>query len=146
MKKRTSKQRQIQSDLDEYEVERIVSKRSTGRKIEYLVKWVGYSDEENSWLNKKDLKNCKALIEEYERQCLIENENEQKKQELLKESSLSILPDCIKEDECDIIGITKLSGDHYYNFKTNNNQEFLLDFEDERFPVKRLKYLEKQII
>ena len=34
---------------EEYEVEAILDSRKKGRYIEYLVKWKGYSDAENSW-------------------------------------------------------------------------------------------------
>ena len=34
---------------DEYEVEAIVGRRNNGGRVEYLIKWKGYSDEENTW-------------------------------------------------------------------------------------------------
>ena len=33
---------------EEYDVERILDSRRSGRKIEYLVKWLGYDNKENS--------------------------------------------------------------------------------------------------
>jgi hypothetical protein len=35
----------------EYEVEKIVGKRVSRNKTQYLVKWKSYSDFENMWLN-----------------------------------------------------------------------------------------------
>jgi hypothetical protein len=42
---------------EEYEVERIVASRrfGRGRKLQYLVKWKGYPDAENQWVNKEDM-------------------------------------------------------------------------------------------
>ena len=34
-----------------YKIEKILKKKGNG----YLVKWLGYPDEFNSWINKKDL-------------------------------------------------------------------------------------------
>ena len=39
----------FEDDEEEYDVERILDSRRSGRKIEYLVKWLGYDNEENSW-------------------------------------------------------------------------------------------------
>jgi hypothetical protein len=42
---------------EEYEVERIVASRRfrRGRKLQYLVKWKGYPDAENQWVNEEDV-------------------------------------------------------------------------------------------
>ena len=42
---------------EEYEVETILDSRRSGRgcKLQYLVKWKGYSDAENQWVDAKDL-------------------------------------------------------------------------------------------
>ena len=37
------------SDEEEYEVESICQKRITKGKVEYLVKWKGWSHEDNTW-------------------------------------------------------------------------------------------------
>lgn len=34
---------------DEFVVEKILNKKTLGDQILYLVKWEGYSDEENTW-------------------------------------------------------------------------------------------------
>ena len=52
----------------EYEVERILAKRTTGRGgriTEYLIKWLGYPHEDSSWVNKTKL-NCPDLLAEFE--------------------------------------------------------------------------------
>jgi hypothetical protein len=47
-------------DEDEYELEHIITKwthKTKGGKIkiQYLVKWLGYNNHENTWLDEKDL-------------------------------------------------------------------------------------------
>ena len=50
---------------EEYKVERILDSRRFGRrrKLQYLVKWKGYPDSENQWVDKDDIFADKALQE-----------------------------------------------------------------------------------
>ena len=54
-----------ESDV-EYEVEAIKDKRINDGKIEYLIKWAKYKDDESTWEPIENLENSKELIEEYE--------------------------------------------------------------------------------
>jgi hypothetical protein len=38
-----------------FEVEKLVGKRRVGRTVQYLVKWLGYPDSENTWEKKRDI-------------------------------------------------------------------------------------------
>ncbi|CDW55492.1 Heterochromatin protein 1 [Trichuris trichiura] len=49
----------------EYVVERIVDKRLVDGKTQYLLKWQGYPDDENSWEPEENL-DCKDLIMDFE--------------------------------------------------------------------------------
>jgi len=49
----------------EYQVEAILDKRVKGKKIQYLLKWKGYSNAENSWEDENRL-NCPDLFKEFE--------------------------------------------------------------------------------
>ena len=53
---------------DEYEVERILDSRLVDGLRQYLVKWKGYDDSENTWEPKTNLKNCWALLKCYHQQ------------------------------------------------------------------------------
>ena len=53
-------------DEEEYSIERIIGKRTNRHgKIEYLVKWRGYPDTEDTWEPKANM-DCPDLIEEFE--------------------------------------------------------------------------------
>jgi hypothetical protein len=48
---------------DEYEVESILDSRIRYRKLQYLVKWVGYDDLD--WHPHSDITHCAELLEEF---------------------------------------------------------------------------------
>ena len=50
---------------EEYEVERIYEKWRTNGKIEYLVKWKNYGEEDNTWELAKNLKNASAALRRF---------------------------------------------------------------------------------
>ena len=47
--------------VEEYLIRDIVDERRSGRSSKYLVRWVGYGDEENRWLPRKELEDTEAL-------------------------------------------------------------------------------------
>jgi len=51
----------------EFEVEEILNKRTIRGKEKFLVRWKGYTVEEDTWENRKNLENTKELVEEFER-------------------------------------------------------------------------------
>ena len=50
----------------EFEVEKIVGKRFSRNKLQYLVKWKSYSDFENMWLDAEQLDHAREAVQEYE--------------------------------------------------------------------------------
>ena len=68
----------------EYEVEKIKDKRIKNGKIEYLIKWLNYSDKDSTWEPIENMENSKLLIEEYEKQNL-----QSKKKEIYQNNNLN---------------------------------------------------------
>lgn len=54
-------------NIQEYEVEAIISHKRFRGKIRYLVKWKGYPTSENSYQYSTDLKNAKDILDEYKK-------------------------------------------------------------------------------
>ncbi|KAM5534625.1 hypothetical protein V8D89_011637 [Ganoderma adspersum] len=55
-------------DEEEYEIEIILDARPgafEGERVGYLVKWKGYDEEHNSWVDEKDAEGARELIDEY---------------------------------------------------------------------------------
>lgn len=62
----------VSSSEEEYEVEKIVGKRVRKGIVEYRVKWVGYSDNENTWQT-VDSMSCPELVAKYEAELLVKS-------------------------------------------------------------------------
>ena len=52
---------------DEYVVERIIDIHSSHGKRQYLIKWKGYKDSDNTWEPTENLTHCQDIIKEFHR-------------------------------------------------------------------------------
>ena len=60
-------------DHEEFEVERILDRRTKYRQTEYLVKWKGYPECDTLWEPLKNLDNAAEVIVEFESLCIEDN-------------------------------------------------------------------------
>ena len=57
----------LMGEEEQYEVEQVLDERNHGhwKRNQYLVKWKGYPDSDNQWLDAKDMDNTQELIAEF---------------------------------------------------------------------------------
>ena len=77
--------------VEEWEVEKILNKKKIRGVEKYLIRWKGFTAEEDTWERKENLKNAEELIEEFKQGKVVvrrqeeeeEGEGEYKRMELL---------------------------------------------------------------
>lgn len=80
----------IEDHSSVYSVEKVLDKKVENGRTFYLIKWLNYSDEHNSWEPKKNLQICPELIEEYEEEHPGDNHSNGKKKKIVLASSLIV--------------------------------------------------------
>ena len=132
---------------DEYEVEKIVDKRTKNGKEEYKIKWVGYSMSECTWEPLKNLENIKKMIDDYNMKLNLKDSlKKSSDNKFLGKKTENPIPNYnnIKEDkEKDKLKENLLSENlninnhinNYINLENNNNNENLKDQNNDKYIV-----------
>ncbi|XP_047213225.1 chromobox protein homolog 1-like [Girardinichthys multiradiatus] len=127
-----------EEEEEEYVVEKVLDRRVVRGKVEFLLKWKGFSDEDNTWEPEENL-DCPDLIAEYMQK---HKEREEKKKESKRKAASEASGDAEeraskkKKEEGDkargfgrglqperIIGATDSSGELMFLMKWKNSDE-----------------------
>jgi len=121
------------AEEEEYTVEKILDKRTRGGKTEYLIKWEGYPDSENTWEPDENL-DCPEIISAFEEKLKAKKDDKKRKKDA--ESPAQKKKSKIVEEEDDkpkgfdrglqperIIGATDTSGELMFLMKWKNSDE-----------------------
>jgi len=122
-----------EGEEEEFTVERILDKRIRNSKVEYLIKWEGYPDTENTWEPQENL-DCPDIISAYEEKA--QKKKEEKKRKKEAESSGGKKKQKVVEEEDNkprgfdrglqperIIGATDSSGELMFLMKWKDSDE-----------------------
>lgn len=117
----------------EYEVEKIVDRRISQKKVEYLIRWKGYTSSADTWETLENLIACDECINNYLSQ---ESENIKKRNKEEREKSRVTSVQ---------FGIINEASEISYHVITSDGKEKDLTSKEMRmnYPFELLKFLEK---
>jgi len=137
-------------EADEYEVESIVDKRVKKGKVEYLIKWVGWPSDTNTWEPLAHL-DCDEIISKYEeeRKQKEGEEGEKEKKQAKKQEVKSRFRGFERGLTVEkIIGVTKDPGELHFliKWRGSNEADLVAAREaNEKIPQDVIKFYEKSL-
>ncbi|XP_060524464.1 chromobox protein homolog 1-like [Cylas formicarius] len=113
-----------QDPPEEFSVEKILDKRTRNGKVEYLLKWKGYSDDDNTWEPEENL-DCPDLISAYESQLKTsaetDSEDKNKRKNITEDNRARGFDRGLEPDK--IVGATDASGELMFLMMWKNCKE-----------------------
>ncbi|KAF3691841.1 Chromobox protein -like protein 3 Heterochromatin protein 1 -like protein gamma [Channa argus] len=141
-KKQTAKQRKTEETtvVQEFVVEKIIRRRIFNGRVEYFLKWKGFTDAENTWEPEDNL-DCPELIQQFLRNTHLPEENEETEQEFIpkdemteQETEISFMRPQLQvhtvQGDCDILEPNNESSDAPTNFSTYLEPECIIGSTD----------------
>ncbi|EEZ98856.1 uncharacterized protein LOC661786 [Tribolium castaneum] len=123
----TPKTKETNEEHEEYSVEKILDKRTLNGKVEYLLKWKGYSEQDNTWEPEENL-DCPDLIAAYEAQFEVtpkadpeENEKDSKRKNITEDNRARGFERGLEPER--IVGATDASGELMFLMMWKNCKE-----------------------
>jgi hypothetical protein len=147
---------------EQYVVEKILDKRMRRNKVEYLLQWEGYGEEENTWETEASL-NCPDLVKQYERSLikkydkLNKSTDKLKKEKVPKSSSeesfvidkleLSSSNDAVDSVVQEVVGASRMNGEMMFliQFKNSEPEYVPSKVANVEYPQEVIRFYEKCI-
>uniref|UniRef100_A0A5S6QKA1 Chromo domain-containing protein n=1 Tax=Trichuris muris TaxID=70415 RepID=A0A5S6QKA1_TRIMR len=132
----------------EYTVERIVDRRVVNGRLEYLLKWDGYDDAENTWEPVENL-HCFEMIEHFERRKLLELLAKERKNLILKDAGDRTTGKFEQGHEAEaVLNVVMVDGEllHLVKFRESDAVELVpASFVNEKWPCLVIEFYERRI-
>ncbi|KFD52162.1 chromo' (CHRromatin Organization MOdifier) domain protein [Trichuris suis] len=132
----------------EFTVERIVDRRIVDGRLEYLLKWDGYSEDENSWEPMENL-HCFEMIELFERKKLIELMARERKYLIGRDGSEQMMSKFEQGFDVEaVLNVVMVDGEllHLVKFRGSDTVELVpANLVNEKWPCLVIEFYERRI-